>query len=202
MLLFCEEISIAEETSHDSATAILASHPRKFNTGCGSHFSCGGSSQNHGGPKQTPSQFLGTLSHGQPRSSHPLLLTPPSVSTRFQCQICHKMSHFAIDCYHQMDYAYQGRHPPQKLVAMADSSVTANHTWYTDTGATRHISSELDQLTLSSKYDGSVIFQDKATERTLYRGQIENGLYPIHSPFRTTITPSSQAHTTHRVSIN
>ena len=38
------------------------------------------------------------------------------------CQICGKAGHIAIDCYHRMDYAYQGKHPPTKLAAMVTSS--------------------------------------------------------------------------------
>jgi hypothetical protein len=28
------------------------------------------------------------------------------------CQICGKTSHQALDCFHRMDYSFQGRHPP------------------------------------------------------------------------------------------
>jgi len=28
------------------------------------------------------------------------------------CQICGKSNHNALDCYHIMDYTFQGRHPP------------------------------------------------------------------------------------------
>ena len=38
------------------------------------------------------------------------------------CQICGKLGHLAMDCYHRMDYAYQGKHPPAKLAAMATAS--------------------------------------------------------------------------------
>jgi transposase InsO family protein len=51
-----------------------------------------------------------------------LLPTPPSNfftnNTRVPCQICGKTSHLAIDCYHRMDYAFQGRNPPAQLAAM------------------------------------------------------------------------------------
>jgi hypothetical protein len=53
-----------------------------------------------------------------PRGSTPqptsttLLSHPP-------CQICGKTSHQAPDCFHHIDYAYQGRHPPAQLAAMA-----------------------------------------------------------------------------------
>ncbi|KAA8540491.1 hypothetical protein F0562_024590 [Nyssa sinensis] len=35
------------------------------------------------------------------------------------CQICGKNNHQALDCYHRMDFSYQGRHPPSQLAAMA-----------------------------------------------------------------------------------
>ncbi|KAF9672885.1 hypothetical protein SADUNF_Sadunf11G0091000 [Salix dunnii] len=30
------------------------------------------------------------------------------------CQICNKPNHQALDCYHRMDFSYQGRHPPSR----------------------------------------------------------------------------------------
>ena len=38
------------------------------------------------------------------------------------CPICGKAGHIAIDCYHRMDYVYQGKHPPIKLAVMATAS--------------------------------------------------------------------------------
>ena len=43
-------------------------------------------------------------------------------SDRLICQIYGKLGHLAVNCYHKMDYAYQGKHPPAKLVAMATTS--------------------------------------------------------------------------------
>ena len=43
-------------------------------------------------------------------------------SERPTCQICGNLEHLAIDCYHRMNYTYQGKHPPTKLVAMAIAS--------------------------------------------------------------------------------
>ena len=45
-----------------------------------------------------------------------------SRSERPTCQICGKLVHLAIYCYHRMDYAYQGKHPPTKLAVMATTS--------------------------------------------------------------------------------
>ena len=35
------------------------------------------------------------------------------------CQICNQTGHTALDCYHWMDYSFQGRHPPSQLAVMA-----------------------------------------------------------------------------------
>ncbi len=56
-----------------------------------------------------------------------------------------------------MDFAYQGRHPPAKLVAMASTSNAsqAGETWLTDTGATDHLTANLSNLSLQAPYKGN-----------------------------------------------
>jgi transposase InsO family protein len=73
------------------------------------------------------------------------------------CQICGKNSHQALDCYHRMDFAYQGRHPPSQLAAMAattNSATEPEQPWYLDSGANHHITSEIENLTLQQPYQG------------------------------------------------
>lgn len=54
-----------------------------------------------------------------------------------------------------MDYSYQGRHPPSQLAAMAASvNPTADQNWFVDTGATNHITNDLNNLSLQSEYTG------------------------------------------------
>uniref|UniRef100_A0A2N9GBG4 Integrase catalytic domain-containing protein n=1 Tax=Fagus sylvatica TaxID=28930 RepID=A0A2N9GBG4_FAGSY len=81
-----------------------------------------------------------------------------SENSRPLCQICGKLGHQALDCYHRMDFAYQGRHPPARLAAMASTSnssqIQAGETWLTDTGATDHLTSNLDNLTGHTPYQG------------------------------------------------
>ena len=84
-----------------------------------------------------------------PSNNNCTSLRPPS-------QICNRGGHFALDCYHRMDYAYQGRHPPTKLGAMATSNqFLGEQPWYTDTGAMDHITSDVGNLSLWSDYHGS-----------------------------------------------
>ncbi|KAJ0098197.1 hypothetical protein Patl1_28420 [Pistacia atlantica] len=69
----------------------------------------------------------------------------------------------ALDCYHQMDFNYQGRHPPTQLAAMAAHTHTIQEPkqpWYLDRGANNHITSELENLILNQQpYHGN----DKVT---------------------------------------
>jgi hypothetical protein len=78
-------------------------------------------------------------------------------TNKVPCQICGKLSHQALDCYHRMDFSYQGRHPPSQLAAMAAHTQGPTETeqpWYLDSGANHHITSELENLTLQQPYQG------------------------------------------------
>lgn len=77
-------------------------------------------------------------------------------SSRPTCQICYKMGHTAIDCYHRMDFAFQGKHPPPKLAAMAFSSnASTSNCWVSDTGATDHSTPDLANLQQPRDYYGN-----------------------------------------------
>jgi transposase InsO family protein len=66
------------------------------------------------------------------------------------CQICGKTSHSALDCFHRMDYAYQGRHPPPQLAAMVaqTNSTFEEKPWFADSGANAHITRDLENLSI------------------------------------------------------
>ena len=74
------------------------------------------------------------------------------------CQICWKMEHYAIDCYNRMNFAYQGKNPITKLVAMASASnlhYTQNvETWLIDTRAIDHITANANNLSSQAPYQG------------------------------------------------
>jgi hypothetical protein len=61
-------------------------------------------------------------------------------------KICGKSNHCVVDCYHKMDYAYQGRHPPAQLatmIAQSNFSHKDEQHWFADSGANAHITSAL-----------------------------------------------------------
>jgi hypothetical protein len=78
---------------------------------------------------------------------------------KIPCQICGKLGHQALDCFHRMNYTYQGKHPPAQLAAMAaKTNAQADHSaeepWYADSGANNHITASLDNLHIQEPYKG------------------------------------------------
>jgi hypothetical protein len=72
--------------------------------------------------------------------------------SRPTCQICEKEGHTALRCWYRMDDSYQEANPSAALASTSSYKVDAN--WYTDTGATDHITSDLDRLTVREQYTG------------------------------------------------
>ena len=57
-----------------------------------------------------------------------------------------------------MNFAYQGKHPPTKLAAMASTSnaaITSNQDpWLADSGTSNHLTANLNNLSIQSQYKG------------------------------------------------
>ncbi|KAJ4966405.1 hypothetical protein NE237_018254 [Protea cynaroides] len=123
-LLICEELALADETPCKTSAAFVAYKLDKTNSGHGSSSFRGRNS--YGGRGNHYSQR-------KPSNKSGLLPSPNVTSTNSnqpQCQICHRMGHLAIDCFHRMDYVVQGRHPVEKLAAMVSSTMLAVDTCY------------------------------------------------------------------------
>jgi hypothetical protein len=69
-----------------------------------------------------------------------------------RCQVCFKEGHSATSCWHRFDVDYV---PDDKNANSANHVYGVDSNWYTDTGATDHITSELDKLVIHDKYNGS-----------------------------------------------
>jgi transposase InsO family protein len=98
----------------------------------------------------TPSKNM----FGKPSSSHSSIFS----TNRPPCQICGKTSHQALDCYHRMDFTFQGRHPPSQLAAMAAHTHVAieeEQPWYLDSGANNHVTADIENLSLQQPYTGN-----------------------------------------------
>lgn len=64
-----------------------------------------------------------------------------------------KMGHVALKCYHSFDHSYQAEEThAATLVSTPSYGIDTN--WYTDSGATYLITSELDKISIYDKYQG------------------------------------------------
>jgi hypothetical protein len=77
-----------------------------------------------------------------------------SQNARTPCQICGRINHLAIDCYHRMDCAFQGRNSPIQLAAMATQSNLGyeEQNWLADSGANPHITNQLGNLQIQQPF--------------------------------------------------
>lgn len=66
-------------------------------------------------------------------------------------QVCYKIGHMASKCWHRFDQNYV---PDERHVAAATHAYKVDTNWYIDTGATDHLTGELDKLTARGKYKG------------------------------------------------
>lgn len=64
------------------------------------------------------------------------------------CQICGKIGHHALKCWHRFDKGYQDDELPQAMTAMRIMDVTdsGGHEWYPDTGVSAHVTSSTANL--------------------------------------------------------
>jgi histone deacetylase 1/2 len=69
-----------------------------------------------------------------------------------RCQVCFKKGHSATECWHRFDENYVA---DEKLVGAAYNSYDVDTNWYTDTGASDHITSNLEKLSVRDKYKGN-----------------------------------------------
>lgn len=55
-----------------------------------------------------------------------------------------------LDCYHMMDFSFQGKHAPSKLAAMVANSAQVHgaNGWLTDIGCLDHVTPNLANLSL------------------------------------------------------
>jgi histone deacetylase 1/2 len=75
-------------------------------------------------------------------------------SPRPVCQLCGKEGHTVIRCYKRFDTSFQGVQENKYAASTITNSYGIDTNWYTDTGATDHISRELEKLSMRDDYMG------------------------------------------------
>ena len=120
----------------------------QLNVGASAYFAGRGGQQRNRGRGRSRGR-------GQPGRSR----GPPNPASRHRprCQICDRDGHTAIKYWYRMDASYQDEHPSAAVAATSSYKVDPH--WYSDTGATDHITSDLDRLALREQYHGGETVQ-------------------------------------------
>ncbi|KAJ8624275.1 hypothetical protein MRB53_032805 [Persea americana] len=113
-LLIYEELSLTKDTTNDSSTAFTARRtvPQPSSLpGCSTtthnqqhRQSFGSSNRSSRSSGSQPNSNFDTSGHSLRSSSHGGRFTPQK--SRPHCQICSKVGHLAIDCFHRMDFTF------------------------------------------------------------------------------------------------
>ena len=69
-------------------------------------------------------------------------------------QICNKVGHTALHCYYLFDHAFQAPQNNQASVFIATPELVSDQSWYANSGATNHVTVELENLSMKSNYHG------------------------------------------------
>jgi hypothetical protein len=101
--------------------------------------------QGRGGGHGGPPQGRGNGGQGQAGGN-------TNGAPRPACQICNKVGHSAIRCYQRYNHAYNDDEPSTNH---ATTGYNVDPSWYMDTGATDHITSDLDRLAIRDVYNGN-----------------------------------------------
>lgn len=71
-------------------------------------------------------------------------LTEGGNNSRKICQVCGKLGYEALRCYYRFDHTYQSEE--NHVAATTTKSYLIDTNWYVDTGATDHITNELEKV--------------------------------------------------------
>ncbi|RWR72913.1 expansin-A25 [Cinnamomum micranthum f. kanehirae] len=78
---------------------------------------------------------------------------------RTPCQVCNRVGHTALQCYHRFNHAFVADNGPSPNAFYASQSYASpsypNENWYPDSGATNHITPDLANLSMHSDYNGN-----------------------------------------------
>uniref|UniRef100_A0A2N9F0Q4 Reverse transcriptase Ty1/copia-type domain-containing protein n=1 Tax=Fagus sylvatica TaxID=28930 RepID=A0A2N9F0Q4_FAGSY len=105
---------------------------------------------------------------------------PHNTSSRPTCQVCSKPGHTALTCYHRFDNSYTVETPPNMQALLATPNYASDPNWYSDSGATHHITSDLANLNVrADEYHGPDQIRALDSGKTLLCGPSKDGLYPF-----------------------
>uniref|UniRef100_A0A2N9G6M9 Uncharacterized protein n=1 Tax=Fagus sylvatica TaxID=28930 RepID=A0A2N9G6M9_FAGSY len=114
----------------------------------------GSNNSGRGGARNTFGPTRGSFSNSQ--RNHRGRGRGRNNSNRPVCQVCHKPGHAALTCYHRFDNSYTAESPQQMHALYASPQAASDLNWYSDSGATHHLTNDLANLNVrAEEYTGS-----------------------------------------------
>jgi hypothetical protein len=141
----------AATNSYASSSANAASRGCRVPYTGGSSSRGRGRSSGSGRGSSSRGSRNGSYNNNYRRSAGSMPSDATAGQNRPRCQVCKKIGHEADICWFKYDDSYA---PENRAANMASSSGTYPN-WYLDSGATDHITGELEQLTMHEQYNGN-----------------------------------------------
>lgn len=100
--------------------------------------------------KPKPHNFRGNISGSNQSGTNKHSFNKPKVS----CQICSKPGHTALACYNRFNHSYTPEKPAKLSALIASPNTPSDPSWYVDSGATNHLTADLNNLSMHSEFNG------------------------------------------------
>ena len=146
-----EPISVTELSaqlqSFEQRMDLLGGNGNGNNSSSSANVAARGRGGGRGGNRGRGNRGRGSNSGGRGRGNY------NSGKAKIRCQLCKKEGHSVVDCWHRYEEDFV---PPEdkSANAVSNGNYGVDSNWYTDTGATDHITGELDKLVIRDRYTG------------------------------------------------
>ncbi|PKU72458.1 Retrovirus-related Pol polyprotein from transposon TNT 1-94 [Dendrobium catenatum] len=91
----------------------------------------------------------------QPAPTFPPAASTPQSSSRTICQICGKIGHIALNCWHRNNPKYAPTDTRQPRALFVNPAAPVSQDWILDSGASSHLTPNANQLYYPTAYQGS-----------------------------------------------
>ncbi|GFZ15769.1 hypothetical protein Acr_25g0001780 [Actinidia rufa] len=126
--------------------ATRGSHPHRGSRGCNSNSTNVSNGRRSSSNSHKPYRGRGRSTNTPGRG----VLHSRSMPVRLVCQVCNKQGHIALDCYNRFNESYSRDSQGQPHAYYSTPSSSQDYNWYPDSGATHHLTSDLNNLNLKS----------------------------------------------------